>query len=85
MAFWVSIGFCNERSGAALLLLRGESPYQVRCWWCLVAVWLGHVSAGFGYVSAGAVDRVKGGRGGVQGEAFAVHALFPYDLTHEHQ
>ena len=63
MAFGVSIAFSNERSGAALVLLRGESLYQVPCCWCLVSVWLGYVSAGFRYVSAGAGDRVKVERG----------------------
>jgi len=44
MAFRVSIGFSNERSDAALGLLRGKSLQWVICWWCLlpvllVAVW----------------------------------------------
>jgi hypothetical protein len=53
MAFWVSIGFVNERSGAALGLFRGESLQAVRCWWCLLpGLWVSWWSA------AGCVDRV---------------------------
>jgi hypothetical protein len=64
MAFRVSIGFSNERSGAVLVLLKGESPQAMRCWWCLLPACLGYVSAGFRYVSAGvAGDPVKVSRG----------------------
>jgi hypothetical protein len=62
--FRVSIGFSNERSGAVLVLLKGESPQAMRCWWCLLPACLGYVSAGFRYVSAGvAGGRVKVSRG----------------------
>ena len=76
MAFGVSIGFLNERSGAVLLLSEGERLAGADLLPCSVPVLLGGVKASRGCADRVAVVGLGACRGGVLRRSLAVLPLF---------